>query len=81
MNVPHKIAVPKQRDDQISVSRHELQSAKRIRKMYQFMAVIIATAFISSAITLTISADGPTGFGTVIEPGSKRPECKIHHIR
>jgi hypothetical protein len=38
--------------------------------MYQFMAVIIATAFISSAVTLTISADGPTGFGTVLEPGS-----------
>jgi hypothetical protein len=38
--------------------------------MYQFMAVIIATAFISSAVTLTIATDGPTGFGTVIEPGS-----------
>lgn len=52
------------------VNRQLLASSRRVKKLYQFFAVIIATAFISSAITLTISADGPTGFGTVIEPGS-----------
>ena len=51
-------------------NRQLMNSMKRTRKLYQFFAVIIATAFISSAITLTISADGPTGFGTVLEPGS-----------
>jgi hypothetical protein len=69
MSNPHKIAVPVQTDS-IEVSRHEIRSANKVRKMYQFMAVIIATAFISSGVTLTIAADGPTGFGTVIEPGS-----------
>jgi len=51
-------------------NRQLLASSRRVKKLYQFFAVIIATAFISSAVTLTISADGPTGFGTVIEPGS-----------
>ncbi len=51
-------------------NRMLITSSRRTKKLYQFFAVIIATAFISSAVTLTISADGPTGFGTVIEPGS-----------
>jgi len=46
-----------------------------MKKVRMFCAVIIATAFISSAVTLTISADGPTGFGTVIEPGSMVSEA------
>ena len=45
MNEPHKIAMPKQKADSIEASRHEIRSANRVRKMYQFMAVIIATAF------------------------------------
>lgn len=74
----HKIAQARQQEknEHISLSMTENAHTKKIRLGYAFFAVIIATAFISSAVTLTISASGPTGFGTVIEPGSMVGECE-----
>lgn len=62
--------------DDSYTNRQLLKTATKTKKLYQFMAIIIATAFVSSAITLTITADGPTGFGTVIEPGSLTESAK-----
>ena len=42
----------------------------RIRKIYQFGAVLIAVAMLSSALTFMAIGDGPTEWGTYIEPGS-----------
>ena len=63
------------------LNRQLMNSMSRTKKLYQLVAVIIATAFVSSAVTLTISADGPTGFGTIIEPGSQVSETSYIMFR
>ena len=47
----------------------------RIRKIYQFWAILIAVAMISSALTLVAIGDGPS-FPTIIEPGSLVDDAK-----
>jgi hypothetical protein len=49
--------------------------------MYQFMAVIIATAFISSAITLTISADPPESAPNTVIDWSGLEAYSVNGIR
>ncbi len=58
-----------------------MNSMKRTKKIYQFFAVIVATAFISSAITITLSADAPESAPNTVIDWEGLEAYKINGIR
>jgi len=62
-------------------NRQLMNSMKRTKRIYPFFAVIIATAFISSAITLTISADTPASAPDTVIDWEGLEAYKINGIR
>lgn len=60
----------KEESDGLSLSMTENKHKKKLRLVYSISAVALVCLMIGTSFGIMISADGPTGFGTVIEPGS-----------
>lgn len=67
----HKIAMAKTEHEPENDSRTNCNHVRKANKTYRMGSVLVAVLMLGVSLGYMISADTPTGFPTVIEPGSQ----------